>query len=75
MTLLFTGDLDKDMKSVHRCLDRKLILLVKHTLGEQDHWMLPQAVRNDEETMREVSSAVCQFAQNCQIKGASVVRC
>ncbi|XP_006867225.1 PREDICTED: 39S ribosomal protein L46, mitochondrial [Chrysochloris asiatica] len=46
------ADKKKDQTSLHRKLDKNLILLVKEKLGDQDVWMLPQAEWQPGETLR-----------------------
>lgn len=54
---LFYADADvkNDRSSLHRKLDRNLILLVKEKLGDQDIWMLPQAEWQPGETLRQTA--------------------
>jgi hypothetical protein len=37
-----------------RKLDQHLLLLVQQKLGEKSHWLLPQQVKAEGETMRQV---------------------
>ncbi|KAM9183791.1 large ribosomal subunit protein mL46 isoform 1-T1 [Dugong dugon] len=46
------ADKKNDRTSLHRKLDRSLILLVREKLGDQDVWMLPQAEWQPGETLR-----------------------
>ncbi|XP_021536202.1 39S ribosomal protein L46, mitochondrial [Neomonachus schauinslandi] len=46
------ADKKNDRTSLHRKLDRNLVLLVKEKLGDQDVWMLPQAEWQPGETLR-----------------------
>ncbi|XP_003788703.1 39S ribosomal protein L46, mitochondrial [Otolemur garnettii] len=46
------ADNKNDRTSLHRKLDRNLILLVREKLGDQDIWMLPQAEWQPGETLR-----------------------
>ncbi|XP_076980269.1 large ribosomal subunit protein mL46 isoform X2 [Tamandua tetradactyla] len=46
------ADMKDDRASLHRKLDRNLVLLVKEKLGDQDVWMLPQAEWQPGETLR-----------------------
>ncbi|XP_069321843.1 large ribosomal subunit protein mL46 [Eulemur rufifrons] len=46
------ADEKNDRTSLHRKLDRNLILLVKEKLGDQDVWMLPQTEWQPGETLR-----------------------
>ena len=50
------ADEKNDVKSPDRLLDKKLILLVKQSLGDQMHWVMPQGARKENESMRQVSS-------------------
>ncbi|XP_059735137.1 large ribosomal subunit protein mL46 isoform X1 [Bos taurus] len=49
------ADVKNDRSSLHRKLDRNLILLVKDKLGDQDVWMLPQAEWQPGETLRQTA--------------------
>lgn len=51
---IFFPEADKknDRTSLHRKLDRNLVLLVKEKLGDEDVWMLPQAEWRPGETLR-----------------------
>uniref|UniRef100_A0A8C3YPT8 Large ribosomal subunit protein mL46 n=1 Tax=Catagonus wagneri TaxID=51154 RepID=A0A8C3YPT8_9CETA len=44
-----------DRTSLHRKLDRNLILLVREKLGDQDIWMLPQSEWQPGETLRQTA--------------------
>lgn len=46
------ADKKNDRTSLHRKLDRNLVLLVKEKLGDEDVWMLPQAEWRPGETLR-----------------------
>ncbi|XP_045866021.1 39S ribosomal protein L46, mitochondrial [Meles meles] len=46
------ADKKNDRTSLHRKLDRNLVLLVKEKLGDQDVWLLPQAEWQPGETLR-----------------------
>ncbi|XP_037000949.2 39S ribosomal protein L46, mitochondrial [Artibeus jamaicensis] len=46
------ADKKNDRTSLHRKLDRNLVLLVKEKLGDEDVWMLPQAEWQPGETLR-----------------------
>ena len=51
--LFFTeADEKNDRTSLHRKLDRNLVLLVKEKLGDKDVWILPQAEWQPGETLR-----------------------
>ena len=52
--LLAEADTINDKKSVERCLDKSLMLLVLQQLGRRSHWVLPQGPRLDGESMRQV---------------------
>ncbi|XP_015449678.1 39S ribosomal protein L46, mitochondrial isoform X2 [Pteropus alecto] len=47
-----TADEKNDRTSLHRKLDRNLVLLVKEKLGDEDVWMLPQAEWQPGETLQ-----------------------
>jgi large subunit ribosomal protein L46 len=46
------ADLSKDVRSLERRLDRRLILLVKQQLGDKPLWVLPMQRRLEGESMR-----------------------
>ncbi|XP_045680677.1 39S ribosomal protein L46, mitochondrial [Phyllostomus hastatus] len=46
------ADEKNDRTSLHRKLDRNLVLLVREKLGDEDVWMLPQAEWQPGETLR-----------------------
>ncbi|XP_051004705.1 39S ribosomal protein L46, mitochondrial [Acomys russatus] len=46
------ADKKNDRTSLHRKLDRNLVLLVREKLGDQDVWMLPQVEWQPGETLR-----------------------
>ncbi|XP_024417507.2 large ribosomal subunit protein mL46 [Desmodus rotundus] len=46
------ADKKNDRTSLHRKLDRNLVLLVREKLGDEDVWMLPQAEWQPGETLR-----------------------
>lgn len=52
------ADKKNDRTSLHRKLDRNLVLLVKEKLGDQDVWMLPQAEWQPGETLRGTAERV-----------------
>ncbi|KRT85689.1 hypothetical protein AMK59_1456, partial [Oryctes borbonicus] len=49
------ADKKNDQKSLSRKLDKHLVLVVKQKLGDKDHYILPQGVRNDGETLRQTA--------------------
>lgn len=46
------ADKKNDRTSLHRKLDRNLVLLVREKLGDEEVWMLPQAEWQPGETLR-----------------------
>ncbi|XP_047623457.1 39S ribosomal protein L46, mitochondrial isoform X4 [Phacochoerus africanus] len=52
---LTEADEKDDRTSLHRKLDRNLILLVREKLGDQDIWMLPQSDWQPGETLRQTA--------------------
>lgn len=52
---LTEADKKDDRTSLHRKLDRNLILLVREKLGDQDIWMLPQSDWQPGETLRQTA--------------------
>lgn len=57
---LFCTEADEknDRTSLHRQLDRNLVLLVKEKLGDEDVWMLPQAEWQPGETLRGTAERI-----------------
>lgn len=41
--------------TLQRKLDKTLVLLVQHKIGKDTFWLPPQGIRQEDETMREVS--------------------
>jgi len=52
------ADHNNDLKSSHRKLDSKLLLLVKQKLGPESHWVAPQGVRQEGESMRDAAERI-----------------
>nr|XP_017523961.2 39S ribosomal protein L46, mitochondrial [Manis javanica] len=52
------ADEKNDRTSLHRQLDRNLVLLVKEKLGDEDVWMLPQAEWQPGETLRGTAERI-----------------
>lgn len=48
------ADKRNDITSLDRKLASSLVLLVKQKLGEKEFYLLPQAIREDGETMKQV---------------------
>lgn len=55
LSFLFADD-DKanNIKSLNRKLDKHLVLLTKQKIGDKDFYLLPQALRLDGETLKQV---------------------
>ncbi|KAH7975701.1 hypothetical protein HPB52_004589 [Rhipicephalus sanguineus] len=51
---LTEADSKGDTRTTQRCLDQPLLLVVNQQLGKGHRWILPQAVRANGETMRQV---------------------
>jgi len=49
------ADLTNNLASTHRKLDKPLRLMLKYKWGDTEHWNLPQAVRQNNETMRDAA--------------------
>lgn len=47
--------MDADLKNCERFMTSHLILLVKQKFGSENHWVLPQTTRRDDETMRQAA--------------------
>lgn len=52
------ADAKSDKKSLERSLEQTLILLVEQKVGTQKHFLLPQGLHNDGETLRETAERV-----------------
>ncbi|XP_006970102.1 large ribosomal subunit protein mL46 [Peromyscus maniculatus bairdii] len=52
------ADKKNDRTSLHRKLDRNLVLLVREKLGDQDFWMLPQVEWQPGETLRGTAERI-----------------
>lgn len=52
------ADKSNDLKSLERCLDGKLILLVKQKLGTQETWVMPQGRHQPGESMRQTAERI-----------------
>lgn len=55
---LTADDQAKNIASTNRCLDETLYLLVEQKLGSQSHFLLPQGLRLDGETMRQSAERI-----------------
>ncbi|EDW17620.1 39S ribosomal protein L46, mitochondrial [Drosophila mojavensis] len=51
-------DAANKLTSTDRCLEDTLYLVVKQKLGEQEHFVLPQGLRKDGESMRQTAERV-----------------
>lgn len=51
---ILEADKKNDITSLERKLDKHLVLLVKQQIGEQDLFLLPQALAEDGKTLRQV---------------------
>lgn len=71
------ADSKGDRKSLERKLDETLMLLVEQTVGEKKHFLLPQGLRNEGETLRETADRVirekCGDSLSARIYGNSPV--
>lgn len=57
------ADEKNDTKSLDRKLDYNLVLVIKEKLGKDLHWIFPQGIRRDGETMRQTAERVLE--ENC----------
>ncbi|KAF2898318.1 hypothetical protein ILUMI_07861 [Ignelater luminosus] len=53
-------DKSNNVKSLNRKLNKHLVLLVKHKLGKETHFLLPQRIRQDGEALRQTAERVLQ---------------
>lgn len=51
---ILEADKKNDSTSLERKLDKHLVLLVEQQIGQQDLFLLPQALSEDGETLRQV---------------------
>ncbi|GJQ69203.1 putative ribosomal protein L46 [Trypoxylus dichotomus] len=67
------ADKENDQKSLNRKLDKHLVLVVKQKLGDEDYYILPQAARNEGETLRQTADRlvmeICGSDLKAQIYG------
>lgn len=56
--LFVEADKKNDRTSLHRKLDRNLVLLVREKLGDQDFWILPQVEWQPGETLRGTAERI-----------------
>lgn len=61
---ILEADKENDITSLERKLDKHLVLLVKQQIGQQDRFLLPQALLEDGETLRQV-----RYNCSCLLKG------
>ncbi|XP_005108662.1 39S ribosomal protein L46, mitochondrial [Aplysia californica] len=68
------ADESGDRRSLDRCLDSSLYLLVKQNIGGKDHWVLPQAEWEQGETMKQTAeralTSVCGDVKASFLGGA-----
>ena len=50
-----SSDIEKNMKSMERCLDRRLLLLTKIKLGNDYKWIVPASQVKSDETLRQAA--------------------
>lgn len=50
-----SGDVDKDLTSVGRCLAESLFLLAEQQVGAEKLWLLPQTRWQEGETLRQTA--------------------
>nr|KAF6411028.1 mitochondrial ribosomal protein L46 [Rousettus aegyptiacus] len=65
------ADKKNDRTSLHRKLDRNLVLLVKEKLGDEDVWMLPQAEWRPGETLRGTAERTLATLSDTRFLGPS----
>lgn len=54
MFIFIEDDKKKNMKSLKRRLSKHLVLVTNQCLGDKKHFLLPQGIRQDGETLRQV---------------------
>lgn len=55
LCVFFLADVDKDLTSVERCLSDLLVLLAQQQVGGEKLWLLPQALWQEGETLRQTA--------------------
>jgi len=71
------ADLKNDQRSIKRKLDSNLILVIKQKIGNDHRWILPQAVHQEGESLRETAerafSEICSSPVKMQMMGNAPV--
>lgn len=63
------ADKSNDLKSLNRCLQSRLVLLVKQKIGAKEVWVMPQGKHQHGESMRQTAERILH--QHCgKVKGA-----
>nr|XP_018898274.1 PREDICTED: 39S ribosomal protein L46, mitochondrial [Bemisia tabaci] len=64
------ADKNKDVKSLDRCLDSRLLLVIKKKLGNKSLWHLPQDVNREDETLRQTAERIVKetFGDGLNVK-------
>lgn len=62
------ADKKNDLKSLNRKLDKHLIFVVNQKLGDKKLYMLPQGLRQDGETLRQVAERVLKETIGSELK-------
>ncbi|KAJ8917129.1 hypothetical protein NQ315_012619 [Exocentrus adspersus] len=60
---LTEADRRNDLKSLQRKLDKHLVLVVQQRIGKEKHFLLPQGLRQDGESLRQTAERVLK--ENC----------
>lgn len=67
------ADKKNDLTSIKRSLENTLVLLTEQQLGDKKHFLLPQGIRSDGETLRQtaerVIKTICGAALNVEFWG------
>jgi large subunit ribosomal protein L46 len=62
------ADKKNDDKALDRKLDKHLVLVMKQKIGQKDLYLLPQAMRNDGETLRQAAERILKSTCGNELK-------
>lgn len=62
------ADKSNDLKSLHRKLDKSLILVLNQAIGNKEYYLLPQSIRENGETLRQCAERVLKEKCGAEVK-------
>lgn len=71
--LLLEFDKQNITSSPQRKLDKCLLLLVQQKVGNAYYWIPPQGIRQDGESMRQVTKIICFKNNNLRTSKSSLI--